>query len=79
MLIELTSLSKRRVLSLLINDCYRDCSGQIRYPSYSLHTHLKLFLEKKSTSREPQLNQPPSVAYTRGDLRRIKVEKYDFD
>jgi len=44
-------------------------SDQIRYPSYSLHTLLKLFLEKKST-REPQLNQP-SVAYTRGILQLL--------
>ena len=52
-------------MRLVINEGYRrECAGQIRYPSsYSLHAHLRLFLEKMST-REPlseQLNQP-SVA-----------------
>ena len=50
---------------------------QSRYPSYSFHTHFKLFLEKKST-REPlseQLDQP-SVAYTRGILQLLLLIKH---
>ena len=53
-------------------DCSKYAHNQIRYPSYSLHTHLRLFLEKMST-REPlseQLNQP-SVAYTMHIIQRI--------